>query len=138
MRRLVSVVVVLVALGAALPASAQLIAAKDGPIVYGHHHLAASNIEASSKFFATLGGSPIKLANNADVVKFPNVLIFFRQQAPTGGSKGTTADHIGFSFPNLRQAIDKVKVGGYKMITRAEVAATQQVVDDIAPVNANT
>ena len=24
---------------AALPASAQLIAAKDGPIVYGHHHL---------------------------------------------------------------------------------------------------
>ena len=36
---------------AALPASAQLIAAKDGPIVYGHHHLNTTNIEAQKKFF---------------------------------------------------------------------------------------
>lgn len=138
--RLAPVVVALVALVVASPASAQLIAAKDGPIVYGHHHLAASDIEAQKKFFAdTLGGTAIKFgANNADIVKFPNVLIFFRQQAPTGGSKGTTADHIGFSVPNLRQTLDRVKANGYRVITRAEVAATQQVVDDIAPVNANT
>ncbi len=139
MRRLISAVVVLGVLAAASPARAQLLAAKDGPIVYGHHHLAASDIEAQKKFFAdTLGGTAIKFgANNADVVRFPNVLMFFRAQKPTGGSKGTTADHIGFSFPNLRQAVDKVKANGYKMITRTEVAATQQVVDDIAPVNAN-
>jgi len=33
------------------PASAQLLAAKDGPVVYGHHHLSTSNIEAQKKFF---------------------------------------------------------------------------------------
>jgi catechol 2,3-dioxygenase-like lactoylglutathione lyase family enzyme len=140
MRRFISVLVALVVLAAAPSASAQLIAAKEGPIVYGHHHLAASNIEAQKKFFAdTLGGTTIKFgANNADVVKFPNVFIFFRQQAPTGGTKGTTSDHIGFSVPNLRQTLDKVKADGYKVITRTEVASTQQVIDDIAPVNPTT
>ena len=90
-------------LAGASAASAQLIAAKDGPIVYGHHHVAASDIEAHKKFLAdTLGGTAMKFGNNADIVKFPNVLIFFRDQKPTGGTNGTTANHIGFSVPNLR------------------------------------
>ena len=131
---------VIILLSAASNASAQLLAAKDGPIVYGHHHLAASDIPAHLKFFAdTLGGTKITFGpQKIDVVKFPNVFIFFRNQKPTGGTKGTTVNHIGFSVPNLRQALDRVKAGGYPIITRSEVAATQQVIDDIAPVNANT
>ena len=126
--------------GSAVNAAAQLIAAKDGPIVYGHHHIAASDIPAQLKFFAdTLGGTKITFGpQNIDVVKFPNVFIFFRNQKPTGGTKGTTVNHIGFSVPNLRQTLDRVKAGGYAVITRTEVAPTQQVIDDIAPVNANT
>jgi len=137
--RFVCALLAVFALALASPASAQLFAAKDGPIVYGHHHLAASNIPAQMKFFAdTLGGTAIKFGpNNLDVVKFPNVFIFFRQQNPTGGTKGTTVNHIGFSVPNLRLTINRIKANGYAMITRAEVAATQQVVDDIAPINAN-
>jgi catechol 2,3-dioxygenase-like lactoylglutathione lyase family enzyme len=135
----VACAVIIVLLGASA-ASAQLLAAKDGPIVYGHHHLAASDIPAHLKFFAdTLGGTKITFGpQKIDVVKFPNVFIFFRNQKPTGGTKGTTVNHIGFSVPNLRQALDRVKAGGYPIITRSEVAATQQVIDDIAPVNANT
>lgn len=121
-------------------ASAQLLAAKDGPIVYGHHHIAASDIPAHLKFFAdTLGGTRMTFGpQKADVVKFPNVFIFFRNQKPTGGSKGTTVNHVGFSVPNLRQTLDRVKAAGYPIITRAEVAPTQQVIDDIAPLSATT
>lgn len=138
-RRLVLPALFVFVLAAASTASAQLIAAKDGPIVYGHHHVAASNIAEHKRFWAdTLGGTVAKFGNNADIVKFPNVLIFFREQKPTGGTRGTTANHIGFSVPNLRAVVDKVKANGFQMITRGEVAATQQVVDDIAPVNANT
>jgi hypothetical protein len=56
-------------------ASAQLLAAKDGPIVYGHHHIAASDLPAQLKFFAdTLGGTKIAFGpQSIDVVKFPNV-----------------------------------------------------------------
>ena len=85
--------------------SAQLTAAKDGPVVYGHHHLNTTNIAAQKKFFVdTLGGVAIKVGtNNAEIVKFPNVLIFFRQvQDAPGGTRGTTVNHIGFSVPNLR------------------------------------
>jgi catechol 2,3-dioxygenase-like lactoylglutathione lyase family enzyme/predicted enzyme related to lactoylglutathione lyase len=115
-------------------ASAQLVAAKDGPVAYGHHHLNATNIEEQKKFFVnTLGGAAIKVGtNNVEIVKFPNVLIFFRMQAPTGGTKGTTANHIGFSVPNLRAVVDKIKANGFKMITTSEVAAGREVKDDIA------
>jgi catechol 2,3-dioxygenase-like lactoylglutathione lyase family enzyme len=135
-KALPTVLSLLVVVCSASIASAQLIAAKDGPVVYGHHHINATNIEEQKKFFVnTLGGTAIKVGtNNVEVVKFPNVLIFFRMQAPTGGTKGTTVNHIGFSVPNLRPVVDKVKANGFQMITRSEVAATQEVKDDIATI----
>ncbi len=115
-------------------ASAQLLAAKDGPIVYGHHHLNVSNIDSQKKFFAdVLGGTAMKVGTtNIEIVRFPNVLVFFTPKAPTGGTKGTTVNHIGFSVPNLAQTIVKVKANGYRMITREEVVAGREVKNDIA------
>src|SRR5215467_16106078 len=115
-------------------AFAQLDAAKEGPIVYGHHHLNTANLAAQKKFFVdTLGGTAVTIGtNNTEIIKFPNVLIFFRaNQAPTGGTRGTTVNHIGFSVPNLRQTVDKVKANGYRMITTTE-APGREVKDDIA------
>src|SRR5204863_1625873 len=131
---LVLVFLALLVVSMAATASAQLVAAKDGPIVYGHHHLNTANLEAHKKFFVeTLGGTLMKIGtNNVEVVKFPNVLIFFRaNQAPTGGTRGTTVNHIGFSVPNLRQMVDKVKANGFQMITSTE-APGREVKDDIA------
>src|ERR1700704_5281895 len=105
-RTLASLVSALLVLASASVASAQLVAAKDGPIVYGHHHLNTANLDPQKKFFVdTLGGT---LINNGprktEVVRLPNVLIFFRtNQAPPGGTRGTTVNPIGFSVPNLRQ-----------------------------------
>ena len=132
--KLIFVVAAMSLLGAASGASAQLLAAKDGPVVYGHHHLSTANVEAQKKFLVdTLGGTALKIGtNNAEIVKFPNVLIFFRNQAPTGGTKGTTANHIGFSVPNLKPVVDKLKANGYKMVTATEAPAGRQIKDDIA------
>ena len=114
-------------------AHAQVVPAGN-PVVYGHHHVAASDIEAQKKFFTTaLGGVAMKFgANNADIVKFPGVLVFFRAQKPTGGTIGTTVNHIGFGVPDLRAAVDRIKTAGYQMITRTEVAANIDVKDDVA------
>jgi catechol 2,3-dioxygenase-like lactoylglutathione lyase family enzyme len=116
-------------------AFAQLIAAKDGPVAYGHHHLNVTNVDTQKKFFVdTLGGVPVKVGtNNLEIVKFPNVLIFFRQvQTAPGGTRGTVVNHIGFSVPNLRAMVDKVKAAGYTMITNTEATPDRQVKDDIA------
>jgi catechol 2,3-dioxygenase-like lactoylglutathione lyase family enzyme len=134
-RRLLVFALAAVSLVSAAPgASAQLLVAKDGPIVYGHHHLSTANIEAQKKFLVdALGGTAIKIGtNNVEIVKFPNVLIFFRNQPPTGGTIGTTANHIGFSVPNLRPVVDKIKANGFKMITASEAPAGREVKNDIA------
>jgi len=133
-RTLVFALVAASLVGVAPTASAQLLAAKDGPVAYGHHHLNVTNIDAQKKFFVdSLGGTAIKVGtNNIEIVRFPNVLIFFRVQPPTGGSKGTTANHIGFSVPNLRPVVDKIKANGFRMVTSTEAPAGRQIKDDIA------
>jgi len=118
-------------------ASAQILVAGEGPVVYGHHHLNTTNMDAQKKFFVdTLGGTVVKIGTGdrqQEIIKFPNVLIFFRpMQAPTGGSIGSTVNHIGFSVPDLKVLVPKIKANGYKMITTDSVAANVKVTDDIA------
>lgn len=114
---------------------AQLTAAKDGPIVYGHHHIYSADVDAQKKFFVdTLGGTPITVGTytGAEIVRFPNVLVFIRRQAPTGGSRGTSVNHIGFSVPDLRPVVSRIKASGFEMITRSEAPADREIKDDIA------
>jgi catechol 2,3-dioxygenase-like lactoylglutathione lyase family enzyme len=120
-----------------LPAStatAQLAAAAEGPIVYGHHHVNATSPAAHKKFWAdTLGGTVITVGpEKREIIRMPNVLIFMREQAAKGGSKGTTADHIGLSVPNLQQTLDKVKANGFRVVTAEESPASYNVKGEIA------
>ena len=122
------------ALWSAEPAWAQLLAAKDGPVVYGHHHLNVTSIDEHKKFWVdTLGGKSVKVGTSPnEIVMFPNVLVFLRQQAPTGGTKGTTVNHVAFAVRNLRQAVDRAKAAGYRIATREEAGTYDVVKDDIA------
>jgi catechol 2,3-dioxygenase-like lactoylglutathione lyase family enzyme len=116
---------------AASPGQAQLLL-KDAPIVYGHHHLNVTSIPADVKFFETLGGTSTTVAGRT-IMKFPNVLVFLREQKPTAGTKGSSVDHIGFSVPDLRVMVDKVKAAGYRMVTKEEAPSPPWVAaDDIA------
>ena len=130
--RALCVIAVLV-LAPASRAHAQLLAAKDGPIVYGHHHLAVSDVAAQKKFWVdTLGGVAVTIGTQKrEIVKFPNALLFMNPGMPSGGSRGSTVNHIGFSVPNLRQTVEKLKADGYKMVTASEAPPTVKVQDDI-------
>lgn len=120
-------------------ASAQLLGAKEGPVVYGHHHLSAANAAAARKFWTEVIGGRIALVGTEkrEVVKIPGALIFFAERTVTGGSKGTTFDHIGLSVPNLRAVLDKAKAAGFKLVTATEAPPNVKVVDDIGVVDAN-
>jgi catechol 2,3-dioxygenase-like lactoylglutathione lyase family enzyme len=136
---MVSILLVLVAT-AQLPASAQTITA-EGPVVYGHHHFNTTDMAAQKRFFVdTLGGTAAKIGtNNTEVIEFPNVFLFFRpMQAPTGGTIGSTVNHVGFSVPDLKPVVAKLKANGYKMITSESVAATVKITDDIAAASPTT
>jgi len=124
-------------------AGAQILVAGEGPVVYGHHHLNTTNMDAQKKFFVdTLGGTVVTVGSGdrrQQIIKFPNVLIFFRpMQAPTGGSIGTTVNHIGFSAPDLKPLVAKIKANGFKMITTDSVATNVKVTNDIAAASPTT
>jgi lactoylglutathione lyase len=121
---------------AASSASAQLPLLKEHALVYAHHHLNVPDIAAAKTFWVdTLGGTPVS-AGPLQMVKFPNVIIVFTQRAPTGGSKGTTVNHVGLAVPDLRKMLAKVKAAGFPIVTREEMPAGQAVTDDMAFVQA--
>jgi catechol 2,3-dioxygenase-like lactoylglutathione lyase family enzyme len=142
-RSSVPVFLTLLVLVAAAPTSvsAQILVGGEGPVVYGHHHFNTTDLPAQKRFFVdTLGGKAAKIGTNGvEVVEFPNVFLFFRpMQAPTGGTIGTTVNHIGFSVPDLKPVVARIKANGFKMITSDSVAATVKVTDDIAAANPTT
>ena len=127
--------VLVVSLQQVASAQLQLIPAKDAQLFYIHHHLYVSSIDAQMKFWVdTLGGTPAgKFPNTQiEVVKFRNVHVSLSPQTPTGGTKGSTVNHIGFQVPNLRALMDKVKAAGYPIVTRAEISTAVEVKDDLA------
>ncbi len=133
MLRILPALVLLFLLAPASSTFAQLAAAKDGPIVYGHHHVNATNLDEHKKFWAdTLGGTVVKVGtNNLEIVRMTNVLVFMRAQAAKGGTKGSVHDHIGLSVPNLRAVLDRVKANGYRNITVTDALPGMTVKGDI-------
>jgi len=132
-----------IVLAAPAASHAQILVAGEGPVVYGHHHLNTTNMDAQKKFYVdTLGGTVVKFGSGdraQDIIKFPNVLMFFRpMQAPTGGWIGTTVNHIGFSVNDIKPLVARLKANGYKMITADSVAATVKVTDDVAAASPTT
>jgi catechol 2,3-dioxygenase-like lactoylglutathione lyase family enzyme len=114
---------VLLAMLAALPslAVAQLLN-KEAPVIVGHYHLNVSSIEAHKKFWVdTLGGTATKIGD-IEAIRFPNVYLLLRVQPPTGGTRGTTFDHIGFAVPDVPALTTKVVANGYALTVGREPA----------------
>ena len=111
---------------------AQLTAASEGPIVYGHHHFNVTSVEEHKRFWVdTLGGTHAS-AGPLELFRFPNVFIATSERAPTGGTKGTTVNHLGFSMPNVRAMLDKVAAAGYPIVTREELPPALAVENQMA------
>lgn len=110
------------------PAAAQLLN-KDAPVIVGHYHLNVTNVEEHMKFWVdTLGGTRMTFGpNKVDVVKFPDVYLFLREQAPTGPTRGTTFDHIGFAVPDVPAVAAKAVANGYQLTVGREPAPGETV-----------
>ena len=111
MRKLVCILN-LVVLGPLAAAWAQLAAPNDAGVSLGQWHMLVRSVEASKKFWTTLGGTPIKI-DGTDVMKFPGVFIFLKKGAPSpGGNYGATLNHVAFLVPDTEAALTKWKAAG--------------------------
>jgi catechol 2,3-dioxygenase-like lactoylglutathione lyase family enzyme len=101
-------------------AFAQLVSHPEAPIRIGHYHLNVTSVEAHRRFWAdTLGGRAMKFGD-IDVIEFPDAFIFLRLQKPTGPTRGTAFDHIGFAVPNVPAMAAKLAGAGYQETTGRE------------------
>jgi len=104
----------------ALPTQAQLLSNRDAPVIAGHYHLNVSSIEAHKKFWVdTLGGTAMKIGD-VDVIRFPDIYLFLREQKPTGPTRGTAFDHIGFAVPDVPKLTEKVVANGFGLTVGRE------------------
>lgn len=121
LRRIVSIALVCAWPGT--PAIAQLMNT-DAPVIVGHYHLNVTSVEAHRRFWVdTLGGRAVKLgAAEIDAIEFPDVYLFLHEQPPTGPTRGTTFDHIGFAVPDVPALTEKVVAAGYTLTVGREPA----------------
>ena len=113
----------------AAPASAQLIAAKTHTIAMGHHHVMVEDMEKNISFWKSLGGETVSFYGSIGI-RFPNVLIFFREQQPTAGTNGAVVNHVGLQFKDLRPLVERLRNAATPIITDEVVGATMDVDDD--------
>ena len=118
---------------ASLPMSwAQLYAPNQAGVSLGHWHTLVRDVEATRKVWVALGGMPMQI-DGTDVIKFPGVLIFLTPGLPTGGSKGTTVNHVGLGVQNVQKLFEKLQSDGVKvdMTTLRKSPLNGQYVGDV-------
>jgi catechol 2,3-dioxygenase-like lactoylglutathione lyase family enzyme len=103
-------VLVVLLVGCAVPATAQLSPANDSGVAMGHLHYYVRDVEANTAFWLALGGKATRLGETV-VVKFPDVLVFLDRGEPSGGTEGSVLNHMAFRV----QSLETFKEAGFEM-----------------------
>lgn len=97
---------------------AQLLAAKDGRVVMGHVGLNSTSLEKHRTFWTALGGTVVTLFGR-EMFAFTNVYVSPSHGSdPTGGTEGTTVNHLGFQTADLTRTIADMRAAGYAPVER--------------------
>ena len=87
----------------------------EAPIVIGHYHLNVTSVAEHKRFWVdTLGGEAFKFGEDGiDAIRFPGVFLFLTVNPPTGPTRGTTFDHLGFASPDVAALAAKAVANGF-------------------------
>jgi catechol 2,3-dioxygenase-like lactoylglutathione lyase family enzyme len=82
-------------------AFAQLSAPNDSGISIGHIHLFSKDPDAQRKIWVEALGAQVAKSGTLELLRLPGFFIIINRAEPTGGSAGSTADHVGLSVRDL-------------------------------------
>ena len=116
---LTAIVILLLSTG---PAGAQLAAPNQAGVAMGHLHYRVKDVEANTRFWTTLGGTPIRVGA-ADAVKFTDVIVFLTRGEYSGVSEGAVVNHIAFRVPSFTM-LEKAGISVQRMAQFPGVANT--------------
>jgi len=95
---------------------AQLAMAGEAGVVMGQVGIIASDLDAQRAFWAELGGTPVQ-NGPLQMIKFPGAFVTLRQGEPTGGTVGSTINHIGFNVQQMSEWLPKWQAAGLEIET---------------------
>ena len=118
MKKLIPVLWLISSLAAGV-AWAQPYKPNDMGVTMGHWHLNSRDVEVNKKIFVAMGGTAGP-AGPLQRVVFPGVLVILNLTpgAPpeTGPSVGSVVNHVGFTVPNVQEAVAKWKAAGVPVL----------------------
>lgn len=106
---------------ASLPAvgAAQLAPGNAEGVSWGHIHMNVSDVEEHVRIWVEhFGGTRIDFP--VATVALPNTLLMFNDQAPTGGTRGSSIDHFGFSVPDVAAFLERWRADGLQVESEFE------------------
>ena len=130
MKKLISILSLIVLCPPAA-SRAQLLPPNEAGVTMGHVHLNVRDVEANKKFWALLGGTPLKI-DGTEVMKFPGVFVFLTPGTPpvgggppaqlqvicgcpSDGFEPSVVNHLGFLVKNWDEYMAKFKAAGLTM-----------------------
>ena len=106
---------------AAGAAFAQTMPPNETGVTMGHLHLNSANIDANKKIFVGMGGTAIDMPGAPlQYVRFPGVIVILNLPGnvppASGPTEGTVVNHVGFTVPNVQDAVGKWKAAGVPVL----------------------
>src|SRR5881296_4177740 len=97
MRKTMLFAAVIFTLSVQVPLFAQLAAPNESGISLGHVHLLSKDPEAQKKIWVEAFGAQLTKTGSLELLRLPGIFIIINNAEPSGGSVGSTVDHIAFS-----------------------------------------
>jgi catechol 2,3-dioxygenase-like lactoylglutathione lyase family enzyme/mannose-6-phosphate isomerase-like protein (cupin superfamily) len=101
--------------GKAKPESSQLSSVNKAGVTFGHVHLNVPDIEVHKRLFVDVFGGAFVQKGPLSTVKFPGMIIAFRQGPTTGPTQGTVMDHFGFKVRDIAAMLQTLRGMGYEV-----------------------
>ena len=95
-----SLAVLVLLVGAAGAAHAQLSPPNASGVAMGHLHYNVRDVAANKDFWLRLGGGPVTLGT-IEGVKFPDVVVLLSQRDASAGTEGSVVNHVAFRVQSL-------------------------------------
>lgn len=88
----------------------------------GHLHLLVRDVDAQRRFWTeVMGATPARLGP-MEVMRLPGVIVMFRKGQPSGGTKGSIVNHLGFKVRDIKATVKRMKAAGADFVTQTEVS----------------
>src|SRR5262249_13177552 len=78
------------------PASGVPAPPKASGVAIGHLDIHAGDVDGEGRFWTGVGGKLVQ-SEKLTMMQFPGVYVLIRKQDSTGGTDGSSVNHIGFS-----------------------------------------